>query len=111
MATTKISICSNGLLMIGDEEINALPGATRRGKVCNAIYDITRDALFQSHPWRFAIGQRQLGLLVDTPLFSEFTNVFQLPSDFKRLIRTENDSPFKIYENKIYSNKIKHQII
>lgn len=105
MATTDISICSAALLMIGDEEINALPGDTRRGKVCANIYEITKEALFQEHPWRFSIGQRSLAKLVATPLFDEFQNAFQLPSDFRRLIRTEGDTPFKIYENKIYSNE------
>ena len=105
MATTDISICSAALLMIGDEEISVLPGNTRRGKVCANIYENTKLMLLSEHPWRFAIGQASLNRLVAEPLFDEFTYAFQLPANFKRLIRTENDTNFKIYEDKLYSNQ------
>jgi len=104
MATSDISICSASLLLIGDEDISALPGDTRRGRVCANIYENTKLMLLSSHPWRFSITQAQLSQLVSTPLFAEFTFAYQLPADFHRIIRTENDTAFKIYKNLLYSN-------
>ncbi len=105
MATTDVSICSAGLLMAGDEEISALPGNTRRGKVCANIYENTKLMLLSQHPWRFAIGQASLSRLVAEPLFDKFKYAYQLPSDYSRLIQTERNTDFQIYEDKIYSNQ------
>lgn len=102
---TDVSICTTALILIGDEPITSLSDNTRGAQVCNNIYTNTKQLLLSMHPWRFTVGQASLNKLVTTPLFDEFSSVFQLPADYNRIIRTENNSLYKIYEDKLYSNE------
>lgn len=102
---TKISICSTAAVLIGDEVISAIPGASRASKVCDQIYDNTVETLLALYPWKFAKAQEALAKLTAAPLFKEFKNAFQLPSGFQRVIRTENNTNYRIHQNLLYSNE------
>jgi len=102
---TKISICSAAAVMIGDEVISAIPGASRASRVCDQIYDNTLSQLLALYPWKFAKAQASLAKLTATPLFQEFKNAFQLPPGFQRVIRTEYKTDYRIHQNLLYSNQ------
>ena len=83
---SEVSICSNALTYIGQDEIMSLTDDTsKRAKTCNRLYARTRNSLLQEHPWNFAIARASLGLIA-TPITSEFTNNFQLPLDFLQML-------------------------
>ena len=101
--TTPLSICSAALLMIGADEITSFDETSREAKLCANLYNVTRDELLQLYPWRFAVGQMQLPQLADTPLFG-YRHAYQLPADLLRLIGTDTDQSYRVFENKLYSN-------
>jgi hypothetical protein len=105
MAATKISICSTAAVMVGDEPISAIPGASRASIVCDQVYENTVRQQLALYPWKFAKAQATLSKLVATPLFREYKNAFQLPAGFQRVIRTEFKTDYRIHQDLLYSNE------
>lgn len=101
--TTPLAICSAALLMIGADEISSFDEGSREAKLCANLYDTTRDELLQLYPWRFAVGQVQLARLTDSPLFG-YRYAYQLPADMLRLIGTDNDLTYRVFENRLFSD-------
>ena len=99
--TTPLAICSAALLMIGADEITSFDETSREAKLCANLYETTRDELLQLYPWRFAVGQMQLPQLAAKPLFG-FRHAYQLPSDLLRLIGTDTDHAYRLFENRLY---------
>ena len=57
---TAVSICSNALLMLGDNPINsfdesATPGGLDRARIADNLWPSTRNSILRSHPWNCAI--------------------------------------------------------
>ena len=105
VANNKISICSTASVMIGDDVLSAIPGASRVSVVCDQIYNNTVQQLLAIYPWKFAKAQASLNRLTATPLFKEFKYAFQLPSDFQRVIRTEYKTDYRVHQKYLYSNQ------
>lgn len=101
---TDIEICSNALLLIGHNTIASFTEGGAGAKVAANFYQQTYEALLTRHPWRFAIGQKQLSRLVDTPL-NTWAYAFQLPSDFLAAIKVYPQGDYEIFEDMIYSNQ------
>lgn len=103
---SKVDICSNASLLVGEDAISALPGNTRAGKVCHNLYDRQRNTLLAMHPWRFAHNQVELARLVDVPAFTtEWAYAYQLPTNFGRLTKIEGGSDYNILADKLLSNQ------
>jgi len=80
MTHTVVSICSNALRKLGDNPITSLTEDSNRARLCNALWEGTRDAVFRAYPWNSLMARAQLAELSTTPSF-EFTSQYQLPSD------------------------------
>ena len=95
---TEVSICSNALRRLGDSPITSLTEDSERGRLCNAFYEPSRDAILRSHTWNFAINRANLAKLSTSPAF-EYANQFALPTDpfCLRVLKME----FEDYEFKI----------
>ena len=95
---TEVSICSNALRWLGDSPITSLTEDSERGRLCNAFYEPSRDAILRSHTWNFAINRANLAKLSTSPAF-EYANQFALPTDpfCLRVLKME----FEDYEFKI----------
>lgn len=78
--TAAVDICANALRLLGDDPITSLTEDSERARLCNALYDPTRDATLRAHVWNFAMRRASLNKLVDKPLF-EWGAQFQLPTD------------------------------
>lgn len=104
MSTSNISIANRALTMLSVDRIIAIPGTTEQGRKIHAIFEDTRDALLEEHNWNFAIKERQLSLLSETPIMDAWSLIYQLPSDCIRVLELEGDYPFAIYGNKLYTN-------
>ena len=95
---TEVSICSNALRRLGDSPITSLTEDSERGRLCNAFYEPSRDAILRSHTWNFAINRANLAKLSTAPAF-EYANQFALPTDpfCLRVLKMEfEDFEFKI---------------
>jgi len=77
---TEVSICSNALRKLGDDPITSLAEDTERARLCNALYEPTRDAVLRLHPWNFAITRATLTQLSTTPAYG-FSYQYSLPTD------------------------------
>jgi hypothetical protein len=89
--TSAVQICSNALLMLGAQTINALDDSSDRARQCSNLYPLVRDYLLTSHPWNCC--RRRVLLNPDgvSPGFG-YTYAFTLPADFARM-RWISDGP------------------
>jgi hypothetical protein len=101
MATTKIDIVNRAIGLLGGEFISSLTEDTKSARFANQLFDDTRDAVFRAHPWNCCIKRASFSLLSSTPTYY-FSYQFQLPSDFLRIVRPEDDTiEYKIEGDKL----------
>ena len=91
MAQTKTDIVNRALGYLGAEFITSLTEDTKAARFANEMYDDTRDCVFRMHPWNSCIKRVNLGLTSNTPVYY-FKYEFQLPADWLRMIRPEDDT-------------------
>jgi hypothetical protein len=95
--TTAIDICSNALLRLGENPINSFQDGTTEALVSANLYPRILKSTLAERRWSFAVDQKQLSKLKNEPSH-EFSNQYQLPSDFIALIKTHpTDIFFKLY--------------
>jgi hypothetical protein len=109
MSASVISICSNALLRVGADPINAFTdgnGANEiaRGRLCENLWPSIRDSLLRSHPWNCAVKREKLAPLSAVPAFN-YTKQFQLPADWLRTLDI-NDVPTNDYDFRMEGGKI-----
>jgi hypothetical protein len=82
MATgdTKLSICSDSLIMLGASPLSSFSEGTDAAQICDRLYDDIRDTLLLSYPWAFSHKKIQLARSVNTPT-NEWLYEYPLPSD------------------------------
>lgn len=82
MATgdTKLSICSDALIMLGASPLSSFSEGTDAAQICDRLYDDLRDMVLNSYPWSFSFKKSQLARSVDTPA-NEWKYQYPLPSD------------------------------
>lgn len=82
---TRVSICSNALLLLGAQTINSLDEGSDRASLASNLYDSTRDSLLRSHPWNCAVKRVILAADSEAPAF-DYTAQFTLPSDWLKTL-------------------------
>lgn len=105
MPVTEIKIANGALYQIGDLAITSFLDGTNRANVCDAFYDIARDATLEEHPWKFAEKRKELGqIALEFPVW-EYSYFYQLPSDFIRVRKINNDAdveyPYRVEGNRL----------
>jgi hypothetical protein len=82
MAISNTSICNMALRKLGAKRLNDLDTDSSVNAIdCRLHYEQTRDALIESHFWRFASGREDLSEDTETPAF-EWERQFILPTDY-----------------------------
>ena len=80
---TDASICSQALIMLGEQPIASL--TTSEGHeptlICAAVYPSQRDFYLSTYPWRFAMARAQLTRDTIEPFGGGWRYSFQLPPD------------------------------
>jgi hypothetical protein len=101
---TDVSICNVALALMGhQEQITALSENTTAGRLCNLLYEPARDAMLREHTWNFAIRRTTLPASSTTPNH-EYTYQYPLPSDWLRMVRTEDEALGYIGDYRLESN-------
>jgi hypothetical protein len=77
MSVSKISICNMALSHIGSSRINALTDPSEPARLCNLMYDPSREFVLQDHDWGFAEVVDDLALIDETPV--GYTYAYQYP--------------------------------
>ena len=86
MATpTAVSICSNALLMLGDNPIASFDDGTDRARLASNLWDSTRDYVLRRHPWNCAVKRVLLAPDATAPEF-DYSYRFLLPGDCLRVL-------------------------
>jgi len=88
---SKVEIANAALNSLGAERITTLDEDSESARKVDAIYEPTLKALLRTHFWNFAMKEASLARLVDVPVLDDYTYIFQLPSDFVRLKKTDLD--------------------
>ena len=101
---TKVSICSNALLMLGSPAISSFDDGTDISGLVSNIYEESRDSLLRSHLWNFAIKRVQLASESTTPV-SGYAYQHALPADCLRLIEVEDIRDFTIERRKVLTDE------
>lgn len=82
---TKVSICSNALLMLGAKTINSLSEDSDRSQLASNLYNSVRDELLRSHPWNCAVKRVILAPDTEAPTY-DYTAQYTLPGDWLRTL-------------------------
>lgn len=85
MSTTPVSICSNALLMLGDNPIADFKEDSDKARLASNLWDTTRDHVLRRHPWNCAIKRVILSPDTTGPEF-DFRTQFELPADWLRTL-------------------------
>lgn len=106
MSATDVSICSNALLMLGSQSINALNEASDRARLAANLYPTIRDATLRAFPWNCCLKRVALAPDSDAPAF-DWSNQFTLPGDFLKAIAVGElgaEEEFRIEGRKLLSD-------
>jgi hypothetical protein len=82
---TKVTICSNALMLLGDSAIANFEEGTRRATLCANLYPIAKADILRRHPWNCLQKRVVLSPRSDTPPFGP-TKWFDPPGDLLRVI-------------------------
>ena len=83
-------ICNRALVKLGEKTILDLSDDSKPARICNLLYEPTRDYVLRSHPWNFAIKRVELAQNVAGPLY-DYDYSYTLPADCLRVIIPNRD--------------------
>jgi hypothetical protein len=88
---TAVQICSNALMLLGDDPIASLSEDTPRARFCANLYPIARADILRSHPWNCLVTRVLLTPRTDTPPFGNWSAWFDKPGGFLRVLSVGDD--------------------
>ncbi len=77
---TKLSICSDALIMLGASPLSSFADGTDEAQVADRLYDDVQDTLLMQYPYSWTIKKIKLAQLSDTPI-NEWKHKYALPND------------------------------
>lgn len=83
---TKVTMCSNALLMLGAKTINDFGEATDRARIVSNLWPQVRDWLLRAHNWNCAVKRVQLAPDVAVPAF-DYSFQYSIPDDWLRTLQ------------------------
>ena len=92
---SKTAICNRALEFLGQSGVTSIDSSQPAAKALRRVYDDTRRALLEDHPWNFAKKRASIPASATEPDWG-FTTGFPVPSDYLRLISIENEPAFSI---------------
>jgi hypothetical protein len=105
--SSEVAICSQALILLGDQPISSFTDGNDRALACSSLYPQTRDEIIRMHPWNSCIKRVNLSPLVDEPVF-EWASAFQIPGDCLRILSIGENGTFTDYRiegRKILANQ------
>lgn len=107
MSATSVSVCSNGLLLLGAKPFSDFSEQQDHVTLCANLFPSVRDTVLRAHSWNCATKRVLLSPLTSAPAF-DFQREFQLPSDWLRTLQVGykgNTAPYRSEGRKILSNQ------
>ncbi len=90
-----VGICNLALLQIGEDPITSLDEKSKAARTCRVLYEPSRNAVFESFPWSFALQRETLAPLTG-PAPTPWAYAYQKPADCLRveeIISPTRDKP------------------
>jgi hypothetical protein len=85
MPTSSVSICSNALLILGDNPIDSFDENNDRTRLVSNLYESKRNKVLRMHPWNCNIKRVVLSPELEAPAFG-WKYAFNLPGDWVRTL-------------------------
>ncbi len=105
MPVNQVSVCNDGLVMVGAERISSITQDRKSARLLNAIWDSSRDAVLRARKWNFATKRVVLTPNSTVPNWG-FDYQYDLPSDYLGWLQPDpDDIEFTIEAGKILSNE------
>lgn len=82
---SKLDICNNALLKIGEQILVSLDDGNSDALLCNSLFDQAIEEVLREYTWGCAKTRVRLAKLTETPPFG-YDYYYSLPSDFIRLV-------------------------
>ena len=101
--SSKLAMCRNALLAIGDEFLTSFAVTSKGSTVANNLYASAYAGHLTSVRWRFASAKLALALNVAEPE-NDFSFAFQMPADLLQLHTTRPITNYEIFGDDIYTN-------
>lgn len=95
---SEVAIVNSALLKLGQQPITSLTDNNIRANTASHLYPDVRDAVMTTHAWNCATKRALLSEEAVTEVYGP-THTYQLPADFLRLVRVEEDTEFRIEAN------------
>ena len=83
---TKLSICSDALILLGASPLSSFSDGTDAAQICDRLYDDLKDSIIASYPWSWSFKKVQLSRLTSTPA-NEWKYQYALPGDMMAGVR------------------------
>lgn len=103
-AQSEVSICNLALTALSSSTIESLTQNNNNARKCNAVYSFLRDNMLANHNWDFAMKEATLAQVADTPISTNWSYIYQLPTDCLRVVYSEGAFDFEIIGDKLYNN-------
>jgi len=108
MTITSTGLCSRALVQLGAQGISSFHEDTTEARVAGQLYATTLRALLASYPWRFALAQRKLARLHQTPT-ADYRRAYALPNDCVRVLSAGQSARgsglgYRIAQNQLHTN-------
>jgi len=109
---TKLSICSDALIMLGAAPLSSFATGTDEAQVADRLYDDVRDTLLMQYPYSWTLKKVKLAQLADTPI-NEWKYKYQIPGDVlgnpkavfsSGSVGANTVRDFEIYAGGLYTN-------
>lgn len=109
---TKLSICSDALIMLGAAPLSSFAIGTDEAQVADRLYDDVRDTLLMQYAYSWSVQKVQLAQLASTPI-NEWKYTYALPGDIlgnpKAVFNTSSVGAntvrdFEVYNLGLYTN-------
>lgn len=105
MASSNVEIANVALQRLGSKTIVSLTEDSQEARAANAVFNHVIDYVTSRHSWDGAMKRVSLPALSEDPEH-EFSNAYELPSDFLRLHEWPKEmEPFAIEDNRILTNE------
>jgi hypothetical protein len=86
LAISEVSISNMALVKLGQEPITSISQDTKNARLCNAVFEICRNEVLESHPWAFATKTVEMATVDAEDTMEEWAHLYQLPADHLRPI-------------------------
>ena len=103
-----LSLINEALVRIGVPPVASFDDLSAQAMSATHLYEETRDRCLSEHPWSFSMKEVLLSELVlpegVPPVFSQFSSVFQLPSDMVRILGFWNRAPYMVAGQHLFAD-------